>query len=217
MRYLLVLATACVVGLLAAAAYSSPTGSFKRGGSVVHVVDGDTIDVALDSGRRTRVRLIGVDTPERGQCYFARATDATERLAASKRVVLQGDATQATHDRYGRLLAYVWLPGGHDLGLQLLRAGVARVYVYDRPFVRLPVYSRAEQREKKRPNSLWRRCFAPGKRGCDPSYPDVCIPPPPPDLDCSDIPYRNFRVRWDVPHPDPHHFDGNHNGVGCER
>jgi len=53
----------------------------------------------------------------------------------------------------------------------------------------------------------------PGPIGnCDPSYPTVCIPPPPPDLDCKDIPYRNFQV---LP-PDPHHFDGNHDGVGCE-
>jgi micrococcal nuclease len=37
-----------------------------------------------------------------------------------------------------------------------------------------------------------------------------------PDLDCGDIPYRNFRVRWDVANPDPHHFDGNRNGIGCE-
>ena len=48
---------------------------------------------------------------------------------------------------------------------------------------------------------------------CDPSYPTVCIPPPPPDLDCKDIPYRNFRV---LP-PDPHRFDGNDkDGIGCE-
>jgi hypothetical protein len=50
------------------------------------------------------------------------------------------------------------------------------------------------------------------RSGCDPSYPTVCIPPPPPDLDCKDIPYRRFKV---LP-PDPHHFDGNHDGVGCE-
>jgi hypothetical protein len=56
----------------------------------------------------------------------------------------------------------------------------------------------------------------PSKGKCAASYPTVCIPPPPPDLDCSDISYRNFRVRWDVPNPDPHHFDGNRNGVGCE-
>lgn len=47
---------------------------------------------------------------------------------------------------------------------------------------------------------------------CDPSYPTVCIPPPPPDLDCKDIPHRRFQV---LP-PDPHNFDGNSDGVGCE-
>jgi micrococcal nuclease len=39
----------------------------------------------------------------------------------------------------------------------------------------------------------------------------VCIPPPPPDLNCGDIPFRNFRV---LP-PDPHNFDGNNDGIGC--
>jgi hypothetical protein len=51
---------------------------------------------------------------------------------------------------------------------------------------------------------------------CAASYPDECITPPPPDLDCGDIRYRKFRVLWNVPDPDPHHFDGNHDGVGCE-
>jgi micrococcal nuclease len=53
----------------------------------------------------------------------------------------------------------------------------------------------------------------PTNANCDPSYPDVCIPPAPPDLDCKDITYRNFRV---LP-PDPHRFDGRDNdGIGCE-
>ena len=47
---------------------------------------------------------------------------------------------------------------------------------------------------------------------CDLSYPTVCIPPPPPDLDCKDIPYRRFTV---LP-PDPHNFDGDGDGIGCE-
>jgi hypothetical protein len=47
---------------------------------------------------------------------------------------------------------------------------------------------------------------------CDPSYPDVCIPSPPPDLDCADVPYRDFRVVG----ADPHHFDGDRDGRGCE-
>ena len=47
---------------------------------------------------------------------------------------------------------------------------------------------------------------------CDPSYPGVCIPASPPDLDCADITFRRFEV---LP-PDPHRFDGDDNGVGCE-
>jgi hypothetical protein len=48
---------------------------------------------------------------------------------------------------------------------------------------------------------------------CDPAYPDFCIPPPPPDLDCPDIDMHNFTA---LP-PDPHHFDRNHDQTGCER
>ena len=49
-------------------------------------------------------------------------------------------------------------------------------------------------------------------RSCDPSYPGVCIPPAPPDLDCNDVPYRRFQV---LP-PDPHNFDRDGDGIGCE-
>ena len=48
--------------------------------------------------------------------------------------------------------------------------------------------------------------------GCDPSYPGVCIPPGPPDLDCGDITHRRFAVLA----PDPHRFDGEGDGIGCE-
>ena len=47
---------------------------------------------------------------------------------------------------------------------------------------------------------------------CAAEYPTVCIPPPPPDLNCSDISYRNFRV---LP-PDRHNFDTDGDGIGCE-
>lgn len=52
-----------------------------------------------------------------------------------------------------------------------------------------------------------------GSTACHPAYPTVCIPPPPPDLNCPDIPFRRFTVLS----PDPHNFDGNNDGVGCER
>ncbi len=47
---------------------------------------------------------------------------------------------------------------------------------------------------------------------CDAAYPTVCIPPPPPDLDCGEITFRRFVVLA----PDPHRLDGDHDGIGCE-
>jgi hypothetical protein len=47
---------------------------------------------------------------------------------------------------------------------------------------------------------------------CDSSYPDVCIPFGPPDLDCTDIPQKRFSV----PGSDPHGFDADGDGIGCE-
>lgn len=47
---------------------------------------------------------------------------------------------------------------------------------------------------------------------CSPAYPGVCIPPGPPDLNCGDISERRFQVVA----PDPHRFDGDGDGVGCE-
>lgn len=50
------------------------------------------------------------------------------------------------------------------------------------------------------------------RSNCDPSYPDVCIPPPPPDLDRAGVPYSGFAVRRN----DPHGFDSDGDGIGCE-
>jgi hypothetical protein len=54
--------------------------------------------------------------------------------------------------------------------------------------------------------------------GCHPSYPgDLCIAPPPPDLNCDDLdPYTDIHVDWSVADPDPHHLDADHDGIGCE-
>jgi len=80
-----------------------------------------------------------------------------------------------------------------------------------------------QQREQQATESIQQQVPAPGfedvpemivesENNCDPSYPDVCISPSPPDLDCGEIEFRNFKVLQ----PDPHRFDGDKDGIGCE-
>lgn len=87
---------------------------------VTEVVDGDTLVVA--DGQR--VRMIGIDTPERGQCGYYEATAALSSLVAGRPVVLVPGARDDV-DRYGRQLRYVEV-GGTDLNLEMLRSGHAR-------------------------------------------------------------------------------------------
>lgn len=70
---------------------------------VTYAIDGDTIEI--EGGER--VRLLGIDTPEHGECYFAESTEYTRRYVVGKRVRLVSDATD--RDKYGRLLRHVFV------------------------------------------------------------------------------------------------------------
>jgi micrococcal nuclease len=92
----------------------------------------------------------------------------------------------------------------------LLAQGYAQLTTVP-PNVRYVEVFRALQEEARTAGTgLW---GAAARRECDPSHPGVCIPPPTPDLDCRDNPYRRFRV---LP-PDSHRLDGDRDGIGCER
>ena len=84
-------------------------------GTVVRVVDGDTIIVRGPGGRTEDVRLIGIDTPETVDprrpvgCFGPEASAYAKHLLTGRRVRLIYD--RELHDRYGRFLAYVWLSG----------------------------------------------------------------------------------------------------------
>ncbi|MGQ9567201.1 MAG: thermonuclease family protein [Anaerolineae bacterium] len=179
---------------------------------VVRVDDGDTIQVEI-AGQVYRVRYIGMDCPEGTELFGTEATRKNAELVAGKVVELERDVSET--DRYGRLLRYVWV-GGLLVNGELVRLGYARARAYP-PDVRYhDLFVRLEEEARSAGRGLWglppTATAAPQTGACDPAYPTVCIPPPPPDLDCGDIPYRRFPV---LP-PDPHHFDGDHDGVGCE-
>jgi micrococcal nuclease len=158
---LLVLATLAAGWVAAHLARPVGEGRFTLRGTVKYVIDGDTLGFLRDGTARVEhVRLIGIDAPEFRECLSRRATETARSLAHNRRVTVKGDPTQDTRDQYGRRLAYVWLPGGRDLGFQMLERGLARVFVYDRdhPFQRVSAYRRAEQAGRTKPASIWRRC-----------------------------------------------------------
>lgn len=94
----------------------------QPGWTVVSVVDGDTIDVR-GAGGEERVRIIGIDTPERGECGFNEASAALSASIHGRKVELVGGARD-DRDRYDRILRYVDLDGA-DAGLALINAGWA--------------------------------------------------------------------------------------------
>lgn len=172
------------------------------------------------------------------ECFGPAASDFLKRLLAiGGEISLEQD--QEDRDQYGRLLRWVWADFGtgevYLLNEALIRAGYAQRFrnTPNRRYVDELIA--AEAFAERHDLGLWGACDAdgltqeraptapspdPGEAAgtlppaaqCDPAYPDVCIPSPPPDLQCSDLPFDRFRV---LP-PDPHNFDGNRDGVACE-
>jgi micrococcal nuclease len=147
-----------VLALCGLVAVGAPAGPSLTA-SVIEVVDGDTIRVRLTAGAIERVRYIGMDTPEtnhptRGEEPGGReATAVNRRLVEGKAVGLELDVRE--RDRYGRLLAYVWV-GDTMINAELVRLGYAQAATvppnvrYEDLFVRLQREARAAGR------GLWR-------------------------------------------------------------
>lgn len=100
---------------------------------VIRVVDGDTF-VANVEGREEKVRLILIDTPETVhpqkpvQPFGPEASAFTKKKLEKQKVQLELDVQE--RDRYGRILAYVYLRDGSMLNQELLKQGLAKVSVY---------------------------------------------------------------------------------------
>ena len=92
-------------------------------GTVTHIVDGDTIKVAIDGTIET-VRYIGVNAPERGEDGYEDAILVNRRLVSGTRVRMEADKQDT--DKYGRKLRYVWV-GRKFVNRELYQQGVARI------------------------------------------------------------------------------------------
>src|SRR4051812_34270767 len=142
----------------------SPDG--RTAGVVTRVVDGDTLHVRSSSGREVKVRLLGVDTPETHrpgtpvECGGREASASMARLAPrGTRVTLATDPTQGRVDRYGRLLAYVFLSDGRLLEDEQLRSGWPTVYVFHgNPVQRIAELRREAHRAESARRGVWSEC-----------------------------------------------------------
>lgn len=164
--------------------------------NVTGVHDGDTLEV--EGG--LQIRLVLVDAPELGESNGTASRDYLTGLCLGMSSLVDEDDFQIGDDPFGRVLAVVHCGNTHA-NAAMISSGHADTYF---AFCSLSEFGR----------EAWTGCDTspPPGRNCDPAYPDVCIAPPPPDLDCADVPDRRFRV---LP-PDPHHFDGDGDGIGCE-
>ena len=88
---------------------------------VIHITDGDTITVLNAAGKKVKIRLNGIDCPEKAQAYGNKAKQFTKDLVAGKMVIIQPHDT----DKWERTIADVILEDGRNLNQELVKAGLA--------------------------------------------------------------------------------------------
>ncbi|WP_165078066.1 MULTISPECIES: thermonuclease family protein [unclassified Desulfovibrio] len=95
-------------------------------GKVVHIADGDTVTILTGGNRQVKIRLYGIDCPEKRQAYGNRARQAIAEMIAGKEVRVRSMGV----DRYGRVLGLITGPGGEDVNRAMIRQGMAWVYTH---------------------------------------------------------------------------------------
>lgn len=127
---------------------------------VSRVVDGDTVHVELN-GEVTKVRLLGIDTPETVhpqkpvECFGREASDAAKMMLEGAEVMLEADGSQGDVDKYGRALRYVFLEDGTNFNLWMIENGYAFEYTYSLPYLYQDEFMAAELEAREAGRGLW--------------------------------------------------------------
>ena len=146
-----------------------------------------------------------------------------EGAGRGRRVLLITDPSQDLFDSFGRLLAYV-TRSGTDFGARQLRAGWAKVYVYDARFRRYSRFREAQRQARTAGRGVWSMCdgdfhrptgpkrpYSLPRPVCNPNYSGACLPLAG-DVDCPSIRARSFRVVG----RDVFRLDGDGDRIACE-
>lgn len=179
---------------------------------VTKVIDGDT--VVIGSGET--VRYIGIDSPEKNDCFASEATNENKNLVLGKEVILEKDVSET--DRYGRILRLVYI-GDILVNDYLVRQGFAKAYRYPPDVKFSDQFGQAEQEARDNNRGLWSICEL--------GQTDHASPSPTTklttqyfggDKDCKDFKtHAEAQAFFESAGPgDPHRLDSNGNGLACE-
>lgn len=146
----------------------APEGEVLEDVRVERVVDGDTFKAVVD-GELVSVRIIGFDTPETVkpgspiECFGPESSDFATAVLSGADVTLEFDDTQGRYDRYGRVLAHVWVPtdaGGVVLfGAEVVAQGYGEERQYgDEPTTWTEVMRDLERQARASGAGLWGSC-----------------------------------------------------------
>ena len=140
--------------LLAAALAAVPALAQALEGRVVGIQDGDTLTVLDGTQRQHRIRIAGIDAPEKAQAFGAAAKENLSRLAFGR----HAEVRCSKRDRYGREVCSVFV-GTRDVGLEQVRGGYAwwyRAYAREQGPDARRTYEAAEQEARAAHRGLWR-------------------------------------------------------------
>lgn len=126
--------------------------------TVEHVIDGDTVKIRKD-GELVTVRLLNIDTPEtyrEKQAYGEEAKQFAKDVLLHKKVTIELSAKEKPYDRYGRLLAYIWMEDQTLYQEKIVREGLARVaYMFDPDTKYAKQLYEAQEQAKKAKKRIW--------------------------------------------------------------
>ena len=151
------------------------------------------------------------------------------RLVDGKEVILERDVSK--RDQFDRQLRHVWVSDGAGwmlVNAEIVRRGFAIASSYPPDTAYDTIYQSMQDRAQAAGRGRWGPTPTPvatpvptaaapaPSQNCEATYPDICIPIGSADIDCGEIAARQFTVLWNVANPDPHGFDGDADGIGCE-
>ncbi len=136
---------------------------------ITKVIDGDTIEV--ENGEENyKVRLIGINTPESVdprrpvECFGREASNYAKKNFLNESVQMELDSTQSKYDKYGRLLAYVYLSDGQMINKKLISEGYAYEYTYDNAYKYQKDFKELQRFAKAEERGLWNKDTCNGQK-----------------------------------------------------